>query len=158
MSGEIRQYQITHQIHLSLWKRLAMFPCLAAFLFALRWAMEALFHWPHRSRLDEWFLPLMLALWFAFRPLALRPFYGGSLVVGEDFVEGRSGTAWFTFKKRIDRGRIRSISENKRGLLVMDRGEFAARMLGFVFVPASLPEYPEIRSELARWAPIRVKA
>jgi len=37
----------------------------------------------------------------------------------------------------------------------MDRSEFAARMLGFVFVPASMPEYQEIKSTLTRWAPMK---
>lgn len=80
---------------------------------------------------------------------------GGSVVIGEDFVEGRTRARWFTFKKRIYRDRIKSIWESKRGLCVMDRGEFAARMLGFIFVPATMPEYQEIKSILSGWAPLQ---
>jgi hypothetical protein len=39
----------------------------------------------------------------------------------------------------------------------MDRGEFAARMLGFVFVPATIPEYQEIKSILNGWAPVQAQ-
>lgn len=80
---------------------------------------------------------------------------GGSVVIGEDFVEGRTRARWFTLKKRISREKIKFILENKRGLCVMDRGKFAARMLGFVFVPATMPEYPEIKSILSGWAPVQ---
>jgi hypothetical protein len=72
-------------------------------------------------------------------------------------VEGRTHAQWVTYKKRIRRDRIKSISENKRGLCVMDRGEFAARMLGFVFVPATIPEYQEIKSILRGWAPVQAQ-
>jgi hypothetical protein len=40
-------------------------------------------------------------------------------------------------------------------MCVMDRGQFAARMLGFVFVPATMPEYQEIRLILSGWAGTR---
>jgi hypothetical protein len=75
--------------------------------------------------------------------------------MGENFVEGRTKARWFTFTKRIYRDRIKSISENKWGMCVMDRGQFAARMLGFVFVPATMPEYQEIRLILSGWAPVQ---
>ena len=39
----------------------------------------------------------------------------------------------------------------------MDRGEFGARMLGFVFVPATMPEYQEIKSILSGWAPVQAQ-
>ncbi len=95
---------------------------------------------------------------FAFRP-ARRWFpTGGSLIIGDDFIEGRTRYNGFTFKKRIRREQIKSISENRRGLCVMDRGEFAARMLGFVSIPATMPEYEQIRSELAGWALIKMKS
>jgi hypothetical protein len=79
------------------------------------------------------------------------------LIIGHNFIEARTQTGSLRFKKRISREKIKSISENRRGLCVMDRREFGARMLGFVFVPATMPEYQEIRSELALWAPIKVK-
>jgi hypothetical protein len=68
------------------------------------------------------------------------------------------GSVIFFKKKRIYRERMKSIKENNRGIFVMDRGNFAARMLGFVFIPATMPEYQEIRSELAQWAPVKVKS
>jgi len=100
------------------------------------------------------FMPVFLGAVFSLRFPKRLP-RGGSLIIGEDFVEGRMRAQWFTFKKRIHKERIRSISESKRGLCIMDRREFAARMLGFVFVPATIPEYQEIRSILSGWAPVQ---
>jgi hypothetical protein len=100
----------------------------------------------------------LLGAVFALRArVFVQPFSGGTLVLAQNFVEGRSNSRWFTVKKRIYRDRIKSIMENKRGLVVTDRGEFAARMLGFVFVPATLPDYEEIKATLAGWIPIRAK-
>lgn len=82
----------------------------------------------------------------------------GSLTIGENYVEGRTRAGWFTFKKRIHSDQIQTISENGRGICVFDRGEFAARMLGFVFIPAGIPEYQEIRSILAQWHTIGGKS
>jgi len=82
---------------------------------------------------------------------------GGSLIIGPDFIESRMRATLFRYKKRIRREQIKSISENARGLRIMDRGQFAARMLGFVFVPASLPEYQEIKSILSGWAPVQAQ-
>jgi len=79
-------------------------------------------------------------------------------MIGQDFIEARTQIYSFRFKKRIRREQIKSISENKRGLYVRDRGKIAARILGLIFIPRSTFEYKEIRSELAQWAPINVKS
>ena len=79
-------------------------------------------------------------------------------MIGDDFIESRTLLRWSQHRKRIGRGKIKSISEDKRGLFVMDRGKFAARMLGFVFVPATMPEYQEIKTILSGWAPVQVKS
>ena len=102
------------------------------------------------TALGAYFTFLVTQRWFLPR--------GSRLILGKDFLESRAQYNGSAFKKRISREKIKAISENRRGLCVMDRGKFAARMLGFIFVPASMPEYQEIRSELARWAPINVKS
>jgi hypothetical protein len=79
-----------------------------------------------------------------------------TLTIGNDFIESRMRATGFRYKKRIRRERIRSIWENRRGLRVMDRGKFGSKMLGFIFIPATMPEYGEIRSELTRWAPVKL--
>ncbi|MGZ7100278.1 MAG: hypothetical protein ACXVJ8_17540 [Candidatus Angelobacter sp.] len=94
---------------------------------------------------------------FAFRPLHRWFPTGGSLIIGHDFIEGRMRATWFRYRKRIRRERIKSISEGQRGLRVMDRGKFGSIMLGFIFVPATMPEYQEIRAELIGWAPVKTQ-
>jgi len=114
-------------------------------------------HWERESTASSLFMAVAFGAYFGLLPKQRWLPTGGSLIIGDDFIEGRTQAKWFNFKKRISRQKIKSVLENRRGLCVMDRGEFAARMLGFVFVPATMPEYQEIRSELAQWAPIQVK-
>lgn len=159
MDPNIRQYDFTPpQINFSWQKKVVLFLAVGCFMFGFRWIMESILHWDHRSIIRALIESVVLAAVFAFRPFhRWSPKYQSSIVIGQDFLEGRTRTGWFTFKKRICRDRIKSISENRRGLCAMDRNEFAARMLGFVFIPATLPEYQEIRSELTRWAPVKAR-
>ena len=155
MEAAIRQYDIPpRRISLSWWKKVALFFAVGCFMFGFRWVVESLLHWTHQPFIEALILPVVLGFSFAFRPLSRWLPGGGSVIIGDDFIEGRTRANWFTFKKRISRDQIKSISENKRGLCVMDRGEFAARMLGFVFVPATMPEYQEIKALLMRWVPV----
>jgi hypothetical protein len=156
MEPAIRQYEIPPpQIKASWWRRIALFLGISCFAFIFRWIVEGIFHWGREPMPESLFLPVALGAVLSLRFPWLPK--GGSLMIGEDFVEGRTQAQWFTYKKRIRRDRIKSISESKRGLCVMDRGEFAARMLGFVFVPATIPEYQEIKSILSRWAPVQAR-
>jgi hypothetical protein len=158
MEAAIRQYEIQPRvIHFSWWKKIGLFFAISCFAFGFRWIMDSALHWERQSTIRALIMAAALGAVFAFRP-ARRWFpTGGSLIIGDDFIEGRTQTNWFAFKKRISRDRIKSISESKRGLCVMDRGQFAARMLGFVFVPATMPEYREIKSILSGWAPVQVQ-
>ena len=112
-------------------------------MFILRWAWNGFFHWPNESLVRALVTSVIFAAVFVF--LRFSYWLPQRLIIGHDFVEARTRTGSLTFKKRIGREQIKSISENARGLRIMDRGQFAARMLGFVFVPASLPEYQEIK-------------
>lgn len=155
MEPTVRQYEIPPpQIKVSWWKRVALFLGIGCFTFIFRWIVEGIFHWGRQPMPESLFMPVVLGAVFSLRFPKWLP-RGGSLIIGEDFLEGRTRAQWLTYKKRIRRDRIKSISENKRGLCVMDRGEFAARMLGFVFVPATMPEYQEIRLILSGWAPVQ---
>jgi hypothetical protein len=157
----LRQYDFTvtaPQISFSWQKKVALFLAAGCFVFGFRWVMESILQWNHHSTIRALIEAVVLAAGLAFRPRRRWvPQHGSSVVIGQDFVEGRTRISWFTFKKRISRDRIKSISENRRGLCVMDRNEFAARMLGFVFIPATLPEYQEIRSTLTQWAPLKAR-
>lgn len=161
MEPGVRQYEIPiRESSLSWAKKVALFFAVGFFTFSFRWIIESFLHEKHQPILQGLIMPVILGAWFAFGPLRRWfPQGGGSVIIGDDFIESRMQYNGSTFKKRIiRREQIKSISENKRGLCVMDRGRFAARMLGFVFVPATMPEYQEIRAELALWAPIEVKS
>jgi hypothetical protein len=151
---DVRRYEIPPpQITLSWWKKLSAFFALVFFMFAFRWSIEFTFHWKHQRVIEAFIIPVAVSLSLAFRSLQKLLPRGGSLIVGDDFIERRTEVGWHTFKKRICRHRIRSISENRRGLTIMDRSEFASRMLGFVFIPATMPEYQEVRHRLLEWMP-----
>jgi hypothetical protein len=54
----------------------------------------------------------------------------------------------------VRRGKIRSIFQIKGrldGMGISERSEFGARMLGFVYLPASLPEYEELKRLAESW-------
>jgi hypothetical protein len=60
-------------------------------------------------------------------------------------------------RKVVRKGMVRSIFEIKAasfrpgGIGISERKEFAARMLGFVFVPNTLPEFDKVRSLAESW-------
>ena len=159
METAIRQYEIQpREISLSWRTKVALFFAVGCFMFSFRWIIESFLHWKHQPIIEALILPVILGASFAFRPFnRWLPQGSASVIIGDDFIEGRTRASWFTFKKRISREKIKSISENRRGLCVMDRREFAARMLGFVFVPATIPEYQEIKSILSGWAPVQAQ-
>jgi hypothetical protein len=159
MEAAIRQYEIQPRvIHFSWWKKIALFFAISCFAFGFRWIVDSTLHWERRSTVWALIMAVALGAVFAFRPENRWFPTGGSLIIGDDFIEGRTQYNGFTFKKRMSREKVKSISEDRRGLCVMDRSKFAARVLGFVFIPSAMPEYQEIRSELALWAPIQVKS
>ena len=159
MESAIRQYVIQPGVvHFSLRKKIVLFFVFSCLAFGFRWIVDSSFHWERESTPFSLFMAVVLGAYFAFLPIQRWFPMGGSLIIGDDFIESRTLLRWSQHRKRIGREKIKSISENRRGLCVMDRGEFAARMLGYVFVPATMPEYQEIRSELAQWAPIQVKS
>jgi hypothetical protein len=154
MEAAVRQYEMPlPQMKLSGWKKLLAFFSVVFLLFAFRWSIDSMFHWKHQTPARALMVPVAIAITMIFRPFPWQSYSRGSLILGDDFIEGRTQTGLLTFKKHIRRDQIKSIVENRRGLTIMDRSEFAARMLGFVFVPATMPEYQEIRTLLLQWAP-----
>jgi hypothetical protein len=156
MELAVRQYEIQYQPITPSWgKKLATFFAVVFFMIGFRWGIEYLFHWEHPGELGALFVPIALGVCFARRPF--QCVRGGSLIVGDDFVERRTQIEWFTAKKRIRRDQIKSISENWRGLRIKDRSGFGAFMAGFVFVPATMPEYQEVKAVLGQWMPIQTQ-
>jgi hypothetical protein len=156
MEPAVRQYEIQYPpITLSWWRKLATFLAVLFFMLAFRWVTEYLFHSRHESGIGVLFVPVGVAAVFACRPFQV--IRGGSLILGDDFVERYTQTGRFTVKKRICRDQIKSISENWRGLRIKDRSGFRAFMAAYVFVPATMPEYQEIKAVLAQWTPIQTR-
>ena len=157
MKPVLRQYEILPRpIPMSWWKRTGLFFAVFFFMFGFRWIIDSLMHWERESFVVTLMMPLVFGVVFGWR-LPERLARGGSLIIGPDFVEGRTRFNWFTIKRRIARDRIKRISENNRGLFIRDRREFAERMLGFIVVPATMPEYQEIKSILSGWAPVQAQ-
>jgi len=159
MECAVHQYKIQPPEISSSWsKKTVVFFAVGFYMFSFRWIIESFFHWEHQPILEALIMPVVLGAYFAFLPFS-RWFLqsGRSLIIGDDFIESRVQARWFRCKKRIRREQIKSISEGQRGLRVMDCGKFGSIIRGFIVVPATMPEYQEIRSELARWAPIKVK-
>jgi hypothetical protein len=158
MESAVRQYEIQYQpITLSWWRKLVVFFVVLVTTGAFRWSVEYLFHWKHQNELGALFVPGAVGVFFAWRSFQNQLLRKGSLTLGDDFVESYAQTGWFTFTKHIRRDQIQSIAEDPQGLRVMNRGKFGTFMLGFVFVPATMPEYQEIKAVLAQWAPIQTR-
>jgi hypothetical protein len=154
MEANVREYEVQlSQVNISWAKRVLWFCAILEFAFCLRWIGDAIWHSPHEPLIQSLFMPVVIAASLVFGS-SLRSRPRMIVVIGDDFIENRVRASWFRYKKRIRRERIRSIWENRHGLRVMDRGKFGSRMLGFIFIPATMAEYQEIRSELARWAPV----
>jgi hypothetical protein len=136
----------------SLAEKVAVFLAVTCLMFGFHWLIESLLRWEHRSGIEALIMPIVVGVWCAF-----TAFQGGSVIIGQDFIEGRTLVGQWTFKKRIGREQIKSISENKRGLRIMDRGKSGSLMLGSILVPATMPEYKEIKSILSGWAPVQAQ-
>jgi hypothetical protein len=158
MEPVIRQYVIQPSVVRFSWrKKIALFFAFSAFAFGFRWIVDSSFHWERESTSSALFMAVALGAYFAFLPTQRWLPRGGSLMIGDDFIESRTQLRWSQHRKRIGREKIKSISEDRRGLFVMDRSKFAARMMGFVFVPATMPEYQEIKSILSGWASVQTQ-
>lgn len=111
MDPTVRQYEIPPpQIKVSWWRRIVLFLGIGCFTFIFRWIVEGIFHWGRQPMPESLFMPVALGAVLGLRFPKWLP-RGGSLIIGEDFVEGRTQARWFTYKKRIRRDRIKSISE-----------------------------------------------
>jgi hypothetical protein len=168
VTGQAKQYFITSPFSKkpSLVARLRIFFWCFAFMVLLRWVMgRFLFHEHyHRGEFETWLeillLPTVLSFTYALR-FHIMFGWNSLLTVGDDFVEQTVIARYMNIKKRIERQRVRSVSEvsrvrfgiHKRGVAVRDRGKFAAWLLGYVFVPATIEDYDVVKAKLLSWAP-----
>jgi hypothetical protein len=151
MEPQIRHYDISRlEVSPSWGEKAVVFLAITCFIFGFRWIIESLLHSKHEPVIETLIMPVVVGAWCAF-----TAFQGGSIIIGHDFIERRTLIGRLAFKKCIGREQIRSIAETRRGLRIMDRGKFGSFMLGFIVVPATIPEYQEIRAELIGWAPVK---
>lgn len=146
--------------------RLRVFFWCFAFAVLLRWVMgRFLFHEHyHRGELETWLeiflLPTVLSLTYALR---FHTMFGWNslLTLSEDSIEKIMYTRYGAIKKRIERHRVRSVSEmsqirfgiRTKGLAVRDREGFASWFSGYVFVPDTIDDYDVVKAKLLSWAP-----
>lgn len=168
MTGQAKQYFIASRFtkKLSLAARFRIFFGSFVLLVLVYWVLDRfIFHESFKyGAFDRWFrillFPTVLSFTYALR---FHTIFGWNsvLTVGDDFVERISFTRYSSFKKRIERHRVRSVSEvsrvrfgiHKRGVAVRDRGKFAAWLLGYVFVPDTVEDYDVVKAKLLSWAP-----
>jgi hypothetical protein len=157
MEPAVRQYDFTSPpINLSWQKKVIMFFVVGGLTFMIGWCGKRFFHWTQQSLIRSLFSSAAAGALFVFWPFGHgHPPRTSKLILGHDFIESCRRANWFTVKKRIRREQIQAISEDQRGLRIMDRGKFGSIMLGFIFIPATVPEYQEIKSILSGWAPLQ---
>ena len=169
MTGQAKQYFLTSPFSKkpSPSARLRIFFGCFAFLVLLYWVLDRfIFHESYQyGMFDRWFrilvFPTVISFTYALR---FHTMFGWNslLTVGDDFVERVMFARYVNIKKRIERHRVRSVSEVSRvwfgmpirGLAVRDKGGFAAWFFGYVFVPDTVDDYESIKAKLLSWAPI----
>lgn len=130
------------------------------------WVLDRfIFHESYKyGSFDRWLRILLFPTVISFiYALRFHTMFGWNslLTVGDDFVERVMFARYVNLKKRIERQRVRSVSEvsrarfgiHTRGLAVRDRGEFAAWFCGYVFVPDTIEDYDAVKAKLLSWAP-----
>jgi len=167
MDLSTREYEITPkpsgQTTWQRWKmRCAQLTLIFLLALSLQWLADTfVFHSVRRGWVELLIGPEMVTLAMTYSLFRLsRRKISIVLTVGEDFVEGRTNIGFRVLKKRISRLRVRSIDETTlhpgtryaaRGLSVRDRGAFGSWMLGYVFIPETIPDYDEVRNRLTGW-------
>jgi hypothetical protein len=159
MEPSVRQYEIQPPgISWSWSKKMVLFFAVGFFVFIFRWTIESFLHWEHKPILEALIMPVAVGASFAFRPFSRWfPQPSVRVIIGDDFIEIRMRSAFLVTKKHIRREQIKSISEGRRGLRVMHRGKLGSIMPSFILVPATMPEYQEIKSVLSGWAPVQAQ-
>jgi hypothetical protein len=155
MEPAVRQYEIQLIQPKATWVKRVIWCCALVDFSFIAWSVgDAILHSHQQPLMDALFMPVVFATLLVFASFK-RSQPKAAITIGPDFIESCVRATWFRNKKRIRRERIKFISESRRGLRVMDRGKFGSMMLGYIVVPATMPEYQKIRSELALWAPIK---
>jgi hypothetical protein len=101
MEIQIRHYDISRLEASPSWvEKGFVFLAITGFMFGFHWIIESLFHWEHRSVIEALIMPVVVGGWLAF-----TAFQGGSIIIGHDFIEGRTLVGRWTFKKASSENR-----------------------------------------------------
>jgi hypothetical protein len=68
------------------------------------------------------------------------------LIVDEDQMSHR-----FVTSKSVRRGKVMTVIERRRGLLVSEHGQFGTHWFGGVWIPKQLPEYESLKLLAISW-------
>jgi len=95
-----------------------------------------------------------------FRPRRF-PNYSYKLLVDQDSITGvakyTGWMGWLGTRRTVRKGKIRSIFEIKAaagrsgGIGISERTILGARMMGFVYIPKTLPEYDDLKGLAESW-------
>jgi len=115
--------------------------------------------WPspksQRERIEDYIGDGIICVLTAFFADSVRKKY--DLEVDDESIQMRRG--WFG-NHRVRRGHIRYVREYRGNLLhepalrIAERGAIGRFFWGYVSIPASLPEYQQIRAKVMTWARI----
>ena len=155
MEPAVRQYDFTSPpVSISWLKKVGLVFAVGCSMFILRWAWDRF----STGQTNPCCVRSLLShVWGSVVVYQFSYWLPQRLIIGPNFVEARTRAGSLPFKKRIEREQIKSISENRRGIYIKDRGKIAARILGLIFIPASTLEYKEIKSILSGWAPVQIR-
>jgi len=108
--------------------------------------------------LETGLVSLVWGLLMAYQPRKLPNYM---LLVDDESITGvtqyTGWMKWFVMRRTISKGKVRSVWEIKGrlgatgGMGFSERSKWGARMLGFVFLPRSLPEYASLRALAESW-------
>ena len=96
------------------------------------------------------FLP---KIWVSSKPQTSIDFFVDEESISSEF-RSHGILKWRLIRRTVRRGKIRSVFQIKGrvgGIGISERSEFAARMFGYVYVPASLPEFEELKRLAESW-------
>jgi hypothetical protein len=152
------------------WKsRLIAALCFAGFFFLFRFGLTLLFplafgesRGPRSLAIDIGIWSLVMSAVMAFGRIRTIPNY--TLLVDDDSITGvteyTGWMSWLVFRRTVRRGEVRSIFPIKvrnragqsAGIGISERERvFSARMLGFVYVPKTLPQYEQLKHLAESW-------
>jgi hypothetical protein len=141
--------------------------CFSCLLFSVRFGWFLLSPDPFETSAGTVHNAIKWVIWALLMGVSCTFVAGGSskpryaIQVSEDSITGiEQYSGWMrghTERRTVSKGAIRTIFEVKGspgklgGIAISEKSEFDARMFGFIFVPADLPRFQEIKQLAESW-------